>query len=35
MNGRMEKERKYEMSAEAIIRLEGLGKQFLIANGTV
>ena len=35
MNGRMEKERKYEMSAEAIIRLEGLGKQFLTANGTV
>ncbi|MFR1832039.1 MAG: methionine ABC transporter ATP-binding protein [Lachnospiraceae bacterium] len=31
----MEKERKYEMSAEAIIRLEGLGKQFSTANGTV
>ncbi len=30
-----EKERKYEMSAEAIIRLEGLGKQFSTANGTV
>ena len=33
--GWMEKERKYEMSAEAIIRLEGLGKQFSTANGTV